>query len=107
MKVCSPNWYNFKKPSVLAHPHTTVHASKTFFYHFDNCLEHKSVSYTMVHTPCIEEVCHDIGHKSGCLCPTSFLKAGFTVFILGLCLAQNSGSDRLKKSPSPCFTLVI
>ena len=34
------------------------------------------VSYTMIYTPCFEEVYLNIGNQSGCFCETSFLKAG-------------------------------
>ena len=44
--------------------------------HHSDRLEYKSVSYTMVYTPCFEEVYLHIRNQSSCLCPTSFLKAG-------------------------------
>ena len=47
-----------------------------FLNNFDSCLKYKSVSYTMVYTPCFEEVYLDIRNRSGCLCVMSFLKAG-------------------------------
>ena len=62
MKVLSLNHYNFKKLSVL---------TQTISF-----LENKSVSYTMVYTPCFEEIYSNIRNQSGCFCEMSFLKAG-------------------------------
>ena len=62
MKVLSLNYHNFKKFSVL----TQV----------ISFLENKSVSYTMVYTPCFEEIYSNIRNQSGCFCEMSFLKAG-------------------------------
>ena len=49
---------------------------KRFLNNFDSCLECKSVSYTMVYTPCFEEIYSNIRNQSGCFCEMSFLKAG-------------------------------
>ena len=57
-------------------PRTTMHISKRFLKNFDSCLEYKSVSYTMVYTPCFEEEYFGIKNQSSCLCVESFLKAG-------------------------------
>ena len=80
MKVSSPNYYTFKKPSILAQ---TIRGSYNSAY-FKNVflkiltavwLEYESVSYAMVYTPCFQEVYLDIRNQSGCLCVMCFLKA--------------------------------
>ena len=80
MKVLSPNYYNFKKLSVLTQTisflFNCAYLKKRFLNNFDSCLEYKSVSYTMVYTPCFEEIYPNIRNQSGCLCDMSFLKAG-------------------------------
>ena len=74
MKVSSPNFYNFKKPSVLAQTirssHNSVYFKNVFLNNFDSCLEYESFSYTMVYTPCFEEAYLNIRNQSSCLCVT-------------------------------------
>ena len=79
MKVSSPNCYNFKKPSVQAQTIRSLHNSaylKNVFLAILTAVWSISVSYTMVHTLCFEEVYLDIRNQSGCLRVMSFLKAG-------------------------------
>ena len=77
MKVLSPNYYNFKKLSVLTQTisflFNCAYLKKRFLNNFDSCLEYKSVSYTMVYTPCFEEIYSNIRNQSGCFCEMSFL----------------------------------
>ena len=96
MKVSCSNCYNFKNPSVLAQTirssHNSAYFKNVFLDNFDSCLEYKSVSYTMVYTPCFKEVYHNIGNQSSCLCVTSFLKAGlyYIIQLNGVTSSPNS-----------------
>ena len=78
MKVLSPDYYNFKKLSVLSQTirslYNSVYFLKRFLNNFDSCLEYKSVSYTMVYTAYFEEVYLNIRNQSRCFYETSFLK---------------------------------
>ena len=80
MKVSSPN-YNFKIHSVLAQTigssHNSAYLENVFL---TISTEYKSVSCTMVCTPCLEGVYLDIRNQLGCLCVTSFLKAELSVY---------------------------
>ena len=46
MKVLAPNCYSFTKRTVPA---------QTIRFTHNSCLEYKSVSYTMVYTPCLKK----------------------------------------------------
>ena len=79
MKVLSPpDCYHFKKLSVLSQTIRSLNNSVylCFLNNFDSCLQYKSVSYTVVYTPCFEEVYLNIRNQSGCFCKASFLKVG-------------------------------
>ena len=73
MKVLSPNYYNFKKLSVLTQTisflFNCAYLKKRFLNNLDSCFECKSVSCTMVYTACFEEIYCNISEMS-------FLKAG-------------------------------
>ena len=60
---------------MLLDPCTILQILKRFLKNFDICLEYNSVSYTMVCTPCFEEVYLHIRNQSDCFCETSFGKA--------------------------------
>ena len=49
---------------------------KCFLNNFDSCLECESFSFTMLYTPCFEEVYLNKQNQPGCFCETSSLKAG-------------------------------
>ena len=57
VKILSPDCYNFKNLSVLFQRDPCL---KLILSHFDSCLECKSVSHTMVYTPCFEDVYHNM-----------------------------------------------
>ena len=94
MKVLGPNCYSSKKHTVLAQTIRSTHNSAYFKNVFLTMLTavwgYKSVSYTMVYTPCFEEAYLDIRNQPGCLPVTSFLKAGLYC-ILGV-LAFQTGA---------------
>ena len=80
LKVLCPNCYDFQEtfstgPNYQFLVQLCIFL-KCFLCNFDSCLEYKNVSFTMVYTPCSEEVYLSIRNQSGCFCETSFLKAG-------------------------------
>ena len=80
MKVLSPNYYNFKKFSVLTQTisflFNCAYLKIVFLTILTAVWKTKSVSYTMVYTPCFEEIYSNIRNQSGCFCELSFLKGG-------------------------------
>ena len=82
MKVSNPNCYNFEKLSVLPQAIRSLQSLynngyfKNVFLTILKAVWSISVSYTMLYTPCFEGVYLDIRNQPGCLCVTSFLKAG-------------------------------
>ena len=57
--------------SVSNHPGQIGLTPLIYFNNFDSCLEYEIVSYTMVHTPCFEEIYSNIRNQSGCFCEMS------------------------------------
>ena len=81
MKVSTSNCHHLDNLSVLAQTirslHNIAYFKSVFLAIFDSCLQYNSVSYTIVYTPCFEEVYLNIRNQSDCFCETSFLKARF------------------------------
>ena len=80
MIVLSQICYTFKKFSVLAQTirslYNSAYLKNAFLTIFDSCFEYKNVSYTMVYTPCFEEVYLNIRNQSGRFLLNEFLKGG-------------------------------